>query len=364
MSMPEHPLQHALPEQLGAVADVAGIVGDDGPGWLLLGEDGRLTRWYPERGADVETAETIAAVPPEPDRGDQDQSPYQDRVRHRLHVSQCGRFAAVVEDHGNRGVVLDLATGTVTMRLDGGDYHEDVVPFSLLFAEHEGAPVVVHRTAWNRLDVSDPATGRLLTTRDLPDSAVPGDETHFLDYFHGALYLSPDGTRIYDDGWVWQPLGVPVVWSLPAWLRDDPFESEDGASRIEYAFLDEWDRGVAWIRPDRIAVYDAGDNDGQAPCVRVLDPTRPGSSPAVTSEVMMTVTTFPGPDGRYFTDGARLFIANEAGLEAWDVDAGEKVFAVPDFRPVRQHPHTLELIELGSRVVRCWQPRADPHGKT
>ncbi|MGL5830270.1 MAG: hypothetical protein ACRC0L_11980 [Angustibacter sp.] len=54
------------------------------------------------------------------------------------------------------------------MHLDGGDYRPETVPFSLAFAEYAGAPgraggtVVIHRTAWNRLE-------------------------HHLDYFHGAL---------------------------------------------------------------------------------------------------------------------------------------------------------------------------------
>ena len=354
MSAVDGPRETAIPDALGPVADLAGILTDDGrPAWLVLSGNGALRRWIPDR-ADVETITVLPLPKPEPDAGD--------RLCHRLHVSRCGRFAAVVEDYGNRGAVLDLSRGgAVTMELSGGDYHEDVVPFSLLFAEHEGAAVMVHRTAWNRLDVSDPATGRLLTPRESPDPEH-GDAPHYLDYFHGALYPSPDGTRIYDDGWVWQPLGVPAVWSLTAWMRDDPFESEDGASRTDYAFLEEWGRGVAWIRADRIAVFDSGDG-GQPPCVRVLDPTQLSSSPYVTSQVMKTVTTFPGPDGRYFTDrhgdaAALLLASAETGLEAWDIDAGSKTFELPGFRPDRQHQHTLELIELGDRVVRCWQPRA------
>jgi hypothetical protein len=131
----------------------------------------------------------------------------------------------------------------------------------------------------------------------------------------------------------------------------------------------EWDRGAAWIRPDRIAAYDTGDRlskgtgeHGEPPCVRILGPTtQPGSSPDVTPQVMKTVTTFPGPDGRYFTDGGLLLVTTETGLEAWDIDSGERAYEVPDFRPDRQHQHTLELIELGERVVWHMQPRADPH---
>jgi len=78
-------------------------------------------------------------------------------LRRRLHVSWRGDFAAVVNDYGRHGQVLDLRSGRVTMMLDGGDYHPETVPFSLAFFEARGRPVVIHRSDWNRLDLSDPA---------------------------------------------------------------------------------------------------------------------------------------------------------------------------------------------------------------
>jgi len=246
------------------------------------------------------------------------------------------------------------------MTLDGGDYCEHVVPFALAFAEQDGVPVLIHRTDWNRLDVSDPATGRLLTERKSPRprkrGEVAGDETaHYLDYFHGALYLSPGGTKIYDDGWVWQALGVPTVWSLSAWLQENVRESE-GPSLVDYPVLDEWDHGVVWITPNRIAVQDVGDPEEPA-CIRILDPTESGPSRHTTSMVIKTVTTLSGPGGRYFTDGTLLLISGEADLEAWDIELGCKMFAVPGFKPFRQHPHSLELVEISDRTIRRWSPK-------
>lgn len=165
---------------------------------------GRIGRWDQRTGAYQHLA--TATVPGEP------KSPH-------LHASADGAFAAVVNDYGRFGEVLDLTTGRATLALDGGDYNEETVPFSLAFARHGDATVVVHRTDWNRLDVSDARTGELLTARpsDAPE--------HKLDYFHGALYLSPGGSRILDDGWIWHPVGFPAVWSLDRWrpaIRGNP----------------------------------------------------------------------------------------------------------------------------------------------
>ena len=134
------------------------------------------------------------------------------------------------------------------------------------------------------------------------------------------------------------------------------WESEGGPSRVDYAFLDEWGRGVVWIAPNRIAVPDVGDHEELA-CIRILDPTELESSPNVTSAVMKTVATLRGPGGRYFTDGTLLMISGEADLEGWDVEQGNKAFTSPRFRPVRQHLHSLELVEIGDGAIRCWSPK-------
>jgi hypothetical protein len=143
-------------------------------------------------------------------------------MKRRLHCSKRGEFAVVVNDYGRYGQVIDLRSGAVTFALDGGDYHPATVPFSFAFADMFGCVVAVHRTALNRLDVSDPSTGELLTQRS-PTSYRSGEERpeHYLDYFHGALYLSPSGAHILDDGWVWHPVGVPTVWSLNRWMSQN-----------------------------------------------------------------------------------------------------------------------------------------------
>ena len=153
----------------------------------------------------------------------------------------------MVNDFGHHGQVLDLHTGSVTATLHGGDYRPDTVPFSLAFTEHAGRTVVVHRTEWNRLDITEAATGRLLTGRTL-DAGKPGHPPeHYLDYFHGALYVSPDGRYVADDGWVWHPVGMPTVWDLRRWLDGSVWESEEGPSRQRLCLRAyHWNSPMCW----------------------------------------------------------------------------------------------------------------------
>ena len=215
-----------LPEDLREVIDLVPLGTADRSIWLVLTADGRLASVEPD--ANHYTVLATEVLIAEPDYESWSGQP----LTPRLHVSACGRFAAVVNDYGRRGVVVDLGrSGRTTMLLDGGRYHPETVPFSLVFGEHHGRPVMVHRTAWNRLDVADPESGRLLTARTHA-SAAPGERPeHYLDYFHGRLHLSPDGRWLADDGWVWSPVGLPVIWNLGRWLDGNPWESEDGPSR-------------------------------------------------------------------------------------------------------------------------------------
>jgi hypothetical protein len=91
--------------------------------------------------------------------------------------------------------------------------------------------VTIHRTSWNRLDLSDPATGAPLSDRG-PTSYRQGEPRpdYYLDYFHGRLHVSPGAKHIADDGWVWHPVGLVTVWDLEAWLGS-AWESEDGPTK-------------------------------------------------------------------------------------------------------------------------------------
>ena len=335
-----------FPAGITAIADLAPLDQEAGPGWLVLDAGGVISRW--DRPAGPCTALAMASVPAEPDN----QAWGGHELRRRLHVSAGARFAAVVNDYGRLGEVIDLHTGQVTMTLDGGEYHEETVPFSLAFARHHGQDVVIHRTDWNRLDVSEAATGRLLTARK-PTGYQAGEPRppHYLDYFHGALYLSPDGARLFDDGWIWQPAGIPVAWELTAWLDGNVWETEDGPTKVEFCWLEDWDRAFTWIGSHRVAIEDTG--DGEIPAsTRVFDLAQAVSPGPSRPRQAAEIAVLHGPEGRFFSDGTILLSSSEDGLSRWDPLTGERTGFTPGFTPAYHNPAIGELAELADGTLR------------
>jgi len=253
---------------------------------------------------------------------------------HRLHASQDGKNAAIVTDYGRHGAVVEVGSGTVIMRLDGGDYHEDTVPFSACFVRFEERNVFIHRTDWNRLDAADAATGQSLTDRHIAPWSRTQRPEHYLDYFHGRLRPSPKGTRLFDDGWIWQPVSVPRVWSVHDWLSSNPWESEDGASVVDLICRDDWTTPACWINEQYLALWGLSDwNEeessevGQGPGVRIIDVTTDKRSPSER----WPMDVHAGGVLDLFSDGARLYTATRSGTTVWDIASRTEVAELPGF---------------------------------
>ncbi|WP_377267055.1 hypothetical protein [Peterkaempfera sp. SMS 1(5)a] len=341
----------SLPPGLGAVIDLAPVHDGDRPVWLALSEDGTISRWDVAAGGCKPVG--ITTVAPETDR-----EPWNGHVlRRRLHASQDGMFAAVVNDYGRFGEVVDLQTGRVTLGLDNQGGHEETVPFSLAFTRSRGRCVVIHRTAWNRLDVSDPRTGVLLTERApvaaVAEGALP---EHHLDYFHGALYVSPDGQRILDDGWIWHPVGFPSVWDVDPWTGGNSWESEDGPSRIEVCGREYyWNHAMTWIDSVRVAIEGLGDDDdGMQPGARIFDTGRTEQGDLWRTPTAVELLAFEGPTGRFFSDGTRLFSCDDGGLSIWDPVDGTRLGVVSGFSATHHHPGAGQFLQLVDGAVRLW----------
>ena len=341
----------SLSTATGELTDAAPIEMASGSIWLLLEEGGGLVR------LDTRTMESTPLgsvnVPAEPDH-----EPWCNHaLRRRLHVSSRGDFAAVVNDFGHWGQVVDLRSGKTTLSLDGGEYHPETVPFSFAFVEARGRTLCIHRTAWNRLDLSDPATGALLTARQATRSTPEARPDHDLDYFHGALLLNASSTRVLDDGWVWHPVGIPVIWSVEQWL-DNVWESEDGPSRLDICARSYyWNGPMTWLDDEHIAIGGIGDDDNEiVPGARIFDVSRrgrPGPTWRADWEWALEIKTFAGPEGTFFSDGKWLFSSNAAGLSRWDPLTGERTGHLPGFCPSRYHRAAREWIELREgRLVR------------
>jgi len=336
----------SFPAGVEAITDLAPVSDGAGPSWLVLDGGGVISRWNPAAGTC--SALAAASVPDEPGH----QAWCGHELRRRLHVAASARFAAVVNDYGRLGEVIDLRAGRVTMTLDNDGYHEETVPFSIAFARHRGQDVVIHRTAWNRLDVSEAATGRLMTARG-PTSYQSGEPEpdHYLDYFHGVLYLSPDGARVFDDGWVWQPFGYPEAWELAAWLDGNAWESEDGPTKTGFCGLECWDRAVTWIGSHRVAIEDTGDDETPA-CTRVFDLTQAAAPGPGRTRQATEIALLHGPEGRFFSDGTSLLSSGAGGLSCWDPLTGARTGFTAGFTPAYYHPAARELVELSDGKLR------------
>jgi hypothetical protein len=346
--------QTRIPQEAGKIIDVAPVNGSSQPLWMLLAAEGKIFRFNVATGDLIEVARSD--VPAEPDR-----EPWAGHtLRQHLHTSDRGEFVAVVNDYGRYGQVIDLASGKVTLALDGEDYEPETVPFSFAFTEFNSRVVAIHRTQWNRLDCSDAATGKLLTERG-PTRYQSGEERpeHYLDYFHGALSVNPSGTRIADDGWIWHPVGVPYAWSLERWLSDNVWESEDGPTKMDLCARDYyWDVGMTWLDDTRIAVAGIGDDDADMHAgARVFDVSTSGPPGIMYRSDLpwaQELKAFAGPTGAFFSDGLSLFSSDETGLSRWNVVDGVRTAHVPDIQPTHYHRGARELVQVKEDILfRC-----------
>lgn len=324
-------LRDLVPEDVLAVAAVARAPGV----WLMLDRAGRLHRVDLDRGV----AETGGSVPGAAiDLG----APLD------LYATPDGQLAAVAEQKGRRAVVLEPASGRVTLSLLRDDSHEEHCRFPLGFFELDGRLLLVHAVAWNRLEISDPTSGALITKRDALVYAEGSQPEHYLDYFHAGLVISPDGERVIDNGWVWHPFGVVRAFSLRRWVDVNPYESEDGESvKTLCARSYYWDGPVCWIDEHTVAIWGAGEDDLElTPAARVFD-----------VETGEEIRSFDGPTGTFTFDAPYLVAHDsEAGSTMWDVVTGERVAADPLLRPDAFHPGSRCFVTLvrgdGFRISR------------
>lgn len=254
----------------------------------------------------------------------------------RLHSSFDGKYAAVVIDHGQIGMLIEIGSGRIITHLNGGNYCEETVPFSACFIQFEGQNLLIHRTDWNRLDVTDPVSGQIITNRLIaPYDASEKRPEHYLDYFHGKLIPSPNNNQLFDDGWVWHPLSVPRTWSIKKWLTTYPWESEDGDSIIDFPIGDDWSVPACWIDDQHIAMWGIPiwDKDEEMEM-------RQGSGIAIYSlsnaqaTIEKSIRIANKNKCNYlFSNGRHLYVVTDAGTTIWDIDSEQQVCKLDDFNP-------------------------------
>ena len=273
-----------------------------------------------------------------------------------------GRYAAVSNRFGRYAAVFALPDApseqaAELLKLDRGSYYTDKSLFPLAFAEPDHRTLLIHGSDWNRLELTELPSLRPLTARAMPDSGEserPSDKASdeasveigasgepgsgpvpFLNYFHGRLQVSPDGSQIADSGWVWQPVGLIGAWSLREWLAD-PWASENGESLKHFFQTEDWDLPAAWIDNDRLAVWGRIDTDlldeedwqhiGDKPAIVVYD-VRTGQISCAAQDVppylrstafVPSSECFPYPLGDMAFQADRLFFwGRSVPLHVW-----------------------------------------------
>jgi hypothetical protein len=267
---------------------------------------------------------------------------FPDRPRRSLHTSRDGRFAAVVSDYGQFATVVDLDEWLTVVDLDRDWVDNELTRFPLAFLGEGETAKVVAGTDWNRLDVFTLPGGKLLTDRETaaPERGEPEPE-HYLDYFQGALHVSPSERSLVVDGWVWMPVGSPLVVDVAAWLGGDVHAAETGR-HLTPGRSSDWDQPIAWLDDTTVAIQRMG-----ADWRHMLDGVE-----LYDAATGRRTGMFAGPAGRMWAHGGLLYVAAEAGFEVWDPAEGAGVGFAPGFHPIAHRDSVFA--ELRNDQLRTW----------
>lgn len=210
--------------------------------------------------------------------------------------------------------------------------------------------LLVHGTKWNRLDISDPLTGELLTSRVDPELKIVNNEPisseHYLDYFHGQLSVSPNNNWLIDNGWEWHPLGSVTSWNINEWIINNVWESEDGKSKKSLWWGKyDWNEPVCWISETEIGIvgrfdYDLVDEDDihnytSDLLFRIID-VRDGRE----------LKRFNIDDGNLFFDEYLYCSSQDRGFKIYDIITGNEIYNENSINTKVYHSMSKEFLSI------------------
>lgn len=249
-----------------------------------------------------------------------------------IKISKNSRYLAVANTFGENACVYDLIKKKICLELKRDDYHIEHSKFPLDFAERDGKTLLVHGTDWNRLDVTDVESGKLLTTREFKQNDDDPKGRYGLDYFHADLMISPDDNWILENGWAWHPVGIPVTFNLRDWLKKNVWESESGPSRKTHGILDYWPSSACWINDDTLALCGLEEDYRTSHGVRLIDVQNGKCKKMI-----------PADGGKYFFD-RYFFVSNTSGFSAWNVETAELMLESASFHPRKYHRELKQFL--------------------
>lgn len=254
LNIPTHDLQ--------GKPQAAAFVGNDR--LVYLNEMGHLRRYRPSDGNDELLVET---VPENTGFADGGFDPLAESVIDTLD----GVVAVRNVYKGHCIIFIENCTPIRLIRPDdaGGSYLKNTrYPFAL-FRNGEGVPHAIFASKWNRLEVVNLFTRQKLTA--LKSNIEEGAEKRIppqgiwpceMDYFYGELVLSPDRTKFFSRGWIWQPMDCGLAFDMQDYL-----ENIRVRSHALYAgeFLT---RGACFVDNDTVAI--CGDEDRWSESLRQI----------------------------------------------------------------------------------------------
>jgi hypothetical protein len=255
-----------------------------------------------------------------------------------LRLAPDNLFWAIVQERDQYGIVVDVKSKKVTMRLDRGKYRPEYTPFPATFFVLDNQLLLIHGTEWNRIDISNPQTGKRLTERTFLAWEDRKPPPHFLDYWHADLIVSPNQEWVAEYGWVWAPVGLLLSWNLRRWLYDNVWESEDGASVKRLAETSYyWNGPMCWIDDTTLAIWGFGDDDlALIPAVRICD--------VITGKLKRW---FAGPEAGLLIFDNYLFSSSEKhGTDVWDLATGERWLHDEELKPKCYNRYTHEFLTI------------------
>lgn len=276
------------------------------------------------------------------------------QVKRPLQIFFWNDYCCIVQRYGANGVVLHRSDPEFRKTLTRGTYHVEHCSFPIAFFEKDGKAHLVHGTDWNRLDITELSTDRLLTERNVEK------KTNYYDYFHSSLAVSPGFSRFTSNGWFWGPYDQITVYAVSDFLAayemshlEIGFEPVDGYN---------WDRPMCWIDETTIAVaynkIEEGEEEAGDFCSEIIFVD-------VVSNRMLDRINFDGfgksaygaPEGELFYDNEKdvfIGLSDRAGVYISD-RKGNMLFQDRTLRNYRYCARQRFLYCLGSesRTVDC-----------
>jgi hypothetical protein len=262
-----------------------------------------------------------------------------------LYISPDDNYAALVENRGVNGMIIDLKNKTKIMDIRRGSYYYDVSNFSIAFVKDTDRTLLIFATDWNRLELYDLTNKKLVSERPI----IQYGHQHYMDFFHGKLHISPNQQYALNAGWCWNPCGVVEVFDINEWIKN-PYETEDGKS-IKYFGCDTefMHNPVCWINNDEFIMLsnDGDDDDDLDMHVNICN-----RETQIETDICRIKNT---ADGKYFVHFDKyVYIYGTKGVLVLDL-TGKEIYYNAHIFPLKYHNGAKKFITLQDDKLALWK---------